>query len=243
MKFQFSNDQKGLIIGGSSEIAQAVGHGLNQLFPELELHSVSRNKDKNVKFKAKKYYFDYFSEIEWDNYSSLIGNSKFDFVLSFVGALNTEGQSPEKNLRSLEFENLVKTLEINLKPMFLGMKSLERKLNRQELTLVSAISAKVGSITDNQLGGWYSYRISKAALNMFLKTLSSEFKFKNPKCIINAIHPGTTKTVFTRDYLKTIKHTVHEPEETAKNLIEVWQSLEVENSGEFRNWDGTILPW
>ncbi len=243
MQFSFHRHQTGLIIGASSEIARAVGERLNEKHPGIELYSLARNKEKGIDFDSNKYFFNYLDEQGWDTFSALVDGKRFDFILNFVGALNGNEEEPEKNLQSLNFKNLINSYEVNIKPLLLAIQKLEKKLKRDETTLVASLSAKVGSITENELGGWYSYRMAKSGLNMFLKTLSREFYFKKPKCIVNAIHPGTTKTRFTQNYLSSVKHKIHEPEETAKNLIDVWESLGYENTGEFRNWDGEKLPW
>jgi len=109
---------------------------------------------------------------------------------------------------------------------------------------LAVISAKVGSIQDNRLGGWYSYRASKAALNMAIKTISLEWQYKVPNCCVAALHPGTTDTQLSAPFQANVAiKKLFSADQTAALLIDVIDNLNSKNSGRFWNWDGKEIPW
>jgi len=123
-------------------------------------------------------------------------------------------------------------------------KHLMPLLRHKEGSIFASISAKVGSIGDNRLGGWYGYRASKAALNMFLKTISIEYSRRCPKTIVVALHPGTTDTRLSQPFQKNVPPGKLFPvEKTVNLLLDVLASLKLADSGEFFSWDGSRLPW
>ena len=110
----------------------------------------------------------------------------------------------------------------------------------------AALSAKVGSIEDNRMGGWYSYRISKAALNMTLKNIAIEYSRLNKKSCVCALHPGTTDTKLSEPFMRTAqkKYKIHSPSETAQHMINVIEKgQQARETGVFYSWDGQKLPW
>ena len=122
-------------------------------------------------------------------------------------------------------------------------KHLKGKLEKDGSTKIIAISAKVGSIDDNELGGWYGYRASKTALNMFVRNTAIELKRNNYDSSVYAINSGTTATDLSSGYLKNTKLKVHTTQETAANVLSVVNGLSHEDSGNFYSWDGTRLPF
>ncbi|MDF1762872.1 MAG: cell-cell signaling protein CsgA, partial [Oleibacter sp.] len=107
-----------------------------------------------------------------------------------------------------------------------------------------SLSAMVGSIEDNSLGGWYSYRMSKAALNMFVKNLSIEWGRKAPGSIVAALHPGTTESPLSEPFQAGIAEgKLYSRAETAERLIRVMRELNPEQHGKLLHWDGSILPF
>ena len=117
-------------------------------------------------------------------------------------------------------------------------------LKRSPAGVFAAISAKVGSIEDNRLGGWYSYRCSKAALNMALKTLSIEWQRKCPAVCVVSLHPGTTDTALSKPFQSHVPAaSLFSPEKTAGFLVDRLAALRAEDSGSFLAFDGEALPW
>ena len=115
-------------------------------------------------------------------------------------------------------------------------------LDNENKSVFATLSAKVGSISDNGYGGWYSYRASKAALNQLIKTASIEMKVKNKQSIFIALHPGTVKSFLSEPFQKS-NLKIQEPKESAKNLIKIINEIDQSMSGKFFNWDGSELPW
>ena len=152
--------------------------------------------------------------------------------------------SPEKSLRQIEPEKLLYLFQVNSIGAVLLAKHLMPLFNKKEPSVFASISAKVGSIGDNRLGGWYGYRASKAALNMFLKTTAIEYSRRCPKTIVVALHPGTTDTRLSQPFQKNVPPGKLFPvEHTVDLLSQVISGLEIKDSGEFFSWDGTQLPW
>jgi NAD(P)-dependent dehydrogenase (short-subunit alcohol dehydrogenase family) len=117
-------------------------------------------------------------------------------------------------------------------------------LTQKEGSIFAGISAKVGSIGDNHLGGWYGYRASKAPLNMFMGTVAIEYSRRCPKTIVVTLHPGTTDTNLSKPFQKNVPPEKLFPvERTVNQLLAVLEELTIEDSGHFFSWDGTRLPW
>ena len=161
-----------------------------------------------------------------------------------VGVLHDRNLSPEKSLRQIEPDKLLYSFQVNSIGAVLLAKHLMPLFNKKERSIFASISAKVGSIGDNRLGGWYGYRASKAALNMFLKTTAIEYSRRCPKTIVVALHPGTTDTRLSQPFQKNVPPGKLFPvEHTVDLLSKVISGLEIKDSGEFFSWDGTQLPW
>lgn len=165
----------------------------------------------------------------------------FDLVFVATGALAAAGAGPEKSLRALEPAALVEQVRVNALGPILVLKHALRLLPRERRSVFAALSARVGSIGDNRLGGWYSYRASKAALNQLLRTAAIEIARTHPHAIVAALHPGTVRTRFTEGYLG--RHPSVPPEEAARNLLRVVDGLTPAQSGGFFDWSGAEVPW
>jgi NAD(P)-dependent dehydrogenase (short-subunit alcohol dehydrogenase family) len=165
----------------------------------------------------------------------------FDLVFVSTGALAAGGAGPEKSLRALEPAAFVEQVRVNALGPVLVLKHALRLLPRERRSVFAALSARVGSIGDNRLGGWYSYRASKAALNQLLRTAAIEIARTHPHAVVVALHPGTVRTRFTEGYLG--RHPSVPPEEAARNLLRVTDGLTPAQSGGFFDWSGAEVPW
>lgn len=165
-----------------------------------------------------------------------------DMIINSIGFLHDESIQPEKSLRSFNLENYMKAISINSAITALIAKHFERVLTPEESSFIT-ISAKVGSIEDNRMGGWYSYRASKAALNMLIKNIAIEFKRNRRNCMVLSLHPGTTKTDLSAPFIEKTNYKLHTADETAKNLLNVISQKTVEDTGSFFSWDAERLPW
>jgi NAD(P)-dependent dehydrogenase (short-subunit alcohol dehydrogenase family) len=165
----------------------------------------------------------------------------FDLVFVATGALEIARYRPEKALRALDPAALEAQFALNATGPALVLKHALPLLPRDRRVVFAALSARVGSIGDNRLGGWYSYRASKAALNQLLRTAAIEVARTHPEAILAALHPGTVATRFTEKYLG--RHPTVEPAEAARNLLEVIERLTPAESGGFFDWAGKKVPW
>ncbi len=148
---------------------------------------------------------------------------------------------PEKALAELKLDNLERCMRVNAFAPLAALQAFAPLLRHDEGAVAVTLSAMVGSIGDNQLGGWYSYRMSKAALNMGLRNVAIEFDRWRNSPVVVAIHPGTTLTALSAPFVK--RHKNRPPEESATHILRVIDSLEAEDSGKFFHWDGHELPW
>ena len=161
-----------------------------------------------------------------------------------VGVLHEGDLTPEKSLRQINAENLIYYFQINSIGAVLLAKHLMPLFRKTPKSIFASISAKVGSIGDNRLGGWYGYRASKSALNMFLKTTAIEYSRRCPKTIVAALHPGTTDTRLSSPFQKNVPPGKLFPVgHTVDLLSKVIDNLKPKDSGEFFSWDGSKLPW
>ena len=165
-----------------------------------------------------------------------------ELVIDATGVLHGPGMAPEKSWRELDPAALAQAFAINAIGPALLMKHFLPLLPRDRRAVFATLSAKVGSIGDNRLGGWYAYRASKAALNQLVRTASIELRRSRPRAICVALHPGTVDTGLSAPFAKSGLQ-VQPPERAAKRLLTVLAGLTVEDSGEFFDYRGEHLPW
>lgn len=163
-------------------------------------------------------------------------------AIDATGALHGPAMTPEKSWRDIDPEGLQHAFAINATGPMVLMKHLLPRLPRQGRAVFATLSARVGSIGDNRLGGWYAYRASKAALNQFVRTASVELARRAPQAICVALHPGTVDTDLSRPFAR---HglTVHTPAAAAANLLGVLDGLVAGDTGRFLDWRGEDVPW
>jgi NAD(P)-dependent dehydrogenase (short-subunit alcohol dehydrogenase family) len=165
-------------------------------------------------------------------------------VVNCVGLLHQGTLQPEKSLRQINSDHLLHYFQVNAIGAVLLAKHLLPLLNHSDRSLFATISAKIGSIGDNQLGGWYGYRASKAALNMLIRTAAIEYGRKSPRTILVLLHPGTTDTQLSRPFQKNVSpEKLFSVQRTVNQLLGVLSTLERDDSGQFFSWDGSPLPW
>jgi NAD(P)-dependent dehydrogenase (short-subunit alcohol dehydrogenase family) len=166
------------------------------------------------------------------------------YAINCVGILHTPDFQPEKSLRHLNSEQLTTYFQVNAIGAILLAKHLLPLLKHQERSIFATISAKVGSIGDNHLGGWYGYRASKTALNMLMRTAALEYRRTAPHAIVVTLHPGTTDTRLSQPFQKNVPpEKLFSIDRTTQQLMAVMANLSANDSGEFFAWDGTKLPW
>ncbi|WP_414517066.1 SDR family NAD(P)-dependent oxidoreductase [Nostoc sp. PCC 9305] len=169
---------------------------------------------------------------------------KLYLVVNCVGLLHEDTLQPEKSLRQINSENLLRYFQINSIGAVLLAKHLLPLFRHGDRSVFATISAKLGSIGDNQLGGWYGYRASKAALNMLMRTAAIEYKRSCPKALVVTLHPGTTDTRLSRPFQGNVPaEKLFSVERTVTQLLAVIEQLQEGDSGQFFSWDGSRLPW
>ncbi len=165
----------------------------------------------------------------------------YELIFVATGALQVNGAAPEKSLKALSASALADQFALNAIGPALVLKHAVRLLPRRDPAVFAALSARVGSIGDNRMGGWYSYRTAKAALNQILHGASVELARTHSKLAVVALHPGTVETPFTADYAG------HNPtvpaSEAAENLLRVIGGLDASHTGRFYDWQGQEVPW
>jgi len=164
----------------------------------------------------------------------------FDTILVATGILAPEGDMPEKSLDAIDAKDMARTLAVNAIGPALVLRHAPRLLPRERRSVVGVLTARVGSIGDNRMGGWYSYRASKAAANQIVHGAAIEIGRKRTHAVVVALHPGTVETPFTAEYPG---HRKVAPDEAAQNLLNVLERLKPENSGGFYDYAGEAIAW
>lgn len=163
-------------------------------------------------------------------------------VIDATGFLHDERQGPEKSWRQLDAVNLARAFALNAIGPALIMKHVLPRMPRSGKALFATLSARVGSIGDNRLGGWYSYRASKAALNQLVRTAAVELARRSPDAICVALHPGTVATALSAPFAATGLE-VRPPASAARHLLAVIDQLTADANGGFFDWRGRPVPW
>lgn len=179
--------------------------------------------------------------------------SYIELLVNSAGVLggNSNTNGPERSILNLDKDWMSKTFETNLfghvmltKGLIPLFKTSSSNSNKEtvKVSKIVNISARVGSIDDNKLGGWYSYRMSKAALNMFTKTLAIEMK--RYKCGVISIHPGTTDTDLSKPFQKNVQaNKLFSTEYSVQSMLKVIEDFKLEDSGSFYAYDGNKIPF
>jgi NAD(P)-dependent dehydrogenase (short-subunit alcohol dehydrogenase family) len=178
--------------------------------------------------------------------SSIQGEEEpLDLVINCAGILHRPGgPSPERRLAEVRADWLMEAFAVNGAGPLLLARHLEPLLPRRERAVFASLSARVGSIADNRLGGWYAYRGSKAAQNMFVKTLAIELARRAQATICVALHPGTTDTDLSRPFQGNVPESkLFSTERAAAQLLRVIDGLRPADSGGFFAWNGQRIPW
>lgn len=163
-------------------------------------------------------------------------------VIDASGILHGDGLSPEKSWRDLDAAQMARAFAVNAIGPALLMKHFLPLLPRQGRSVFATLSARVGSIGDNRLGGWYSYRASKAALNQLMRTAAIELGRRQPAALCVALHPGTVATSLSAPFMKAGLD-VQTPEQAAERLLDVIDRLPPGSSGGFFDHRGDPVPW
>ena len=221
-----------LVFGVSGGIGSNIYSNLKR--KKFEVYGFSRTTEPNNNIISEKYLKDL-------SLKFIEQNIKIKIFINAIGFLHNSYYSPEKKLQDINQEYMKKCFEINTIPTALMIKYFCPLMTKDEKSIFASISAKVGSISDNYLGGWYSYRASKAALNQIIKTSSIEQKRFNKNLIMVSVHPGTVNTRLSSPFIG--KRKVQTPSEAAIKIIDLLETLTLEDSGLFFDYNKNIIPF
>jgi NAD(P)-dependent dehydrogenase (short-subunit alcohol dehydrogenase family) len=237
--------QKNIVIIGASG---GLGSAFVKIFaddPANKVHAFSRseieNKLDNVNYGSID-FTDEASIIQASEQSAKIG--QLDCVIVASGMLHDSDLMPEKSFRDIGVENFQRSFVVNTIGPALVAKHFLPKLQPSQRSVFAALSARVGSIEDNRLGGWYAYRASKAALNMLIKTASIEVARRQKQAIVVCLHPGTVDTDLSQPFQQRVPSgKLFTTDYSVRQLITVLQGLTAADSGKVFAWDGSEIPW
>ncbi len=232
------------IIGASGAIGNAFIDHLSQQ-TESNIYAFSRSDKTSSQNNVKSGHIDFSDEQTIiDAANSIPDDINLDLTIVASGILHGEGFGPEKSMRDLDPEIMHKVFHDNTFGPMLVAKHFLPKIHKDEQSIFAALSARVSSISDNYLGGWYSYRASKTALNMMIKTASIEMARRYKKSIIVGIHPGTVDSDLSEPFQSNVEEgKLFTPEFSTGKMLEVLNGLEPEDTGKLFAWDGKeIMP-
>jgi NAD(P)-dependent dehydrogenase (short-subunit alcohol dehydrogenase family) len=228
----FPPDFRALVIGASGGIGAAFHTLLSQNPRCAEVVCLHRQSQPAIDF-------DHEASIAAAA-ENLTPEGRFHLILVATGMLHAQQLMPEKRLADLNYAQLEQTFRTNTLGPALVLRHFAPLLDTQRGVL-AVLSAKVGSIEDNRLGGWYSYRASKAALNMLLKTAAIEVKRSNPQAVLVALHPGTVNSRLSKPFKG--EQIGRDALDAAQDMLAVLCGLSASDSGSFFAYDGKQLPW
>ncbi len=241
--FGFSESIRAVVIGGNGGVGLEFVRQLSQ-HPNVETIVATHRQSIDVEVTSTKVQW---KKVDVTDEHSIEELAKYlremdikpNVILNCVGILHTENFGPEKTWKHLNLPNMQTVFAINAFAVALLGKHLISLIPRKGRSVFASISARVGSISDNRLGGWYSYRASKTAHNMFVKTLSLEASRRHPELAIVALHPGTVETSLSEPFTKRYDpEKLFTPTRSVNELSRVIANLSANETGGFFAWDG-----
>ena len=234
--------KKNVAVIGSSG---AIGNAISKILQNNESIETVYNFSRSTSIKSSKKEKNFFIDIENEDsikrsVKNIPENIKFDLVFVATGILHDNDDIyPEKSIRDISEVKLKKVLMVNtIGPTLVG-KYFIPFLDKNKKNVFAFLSARVGSISDNKIGGWYSYRASKTALNQIIKNFSIEVKRSNPNSIFVGLQPGTVKSNLSKPFEKNVNSSnLFSPEYSAEKLLKVINDLTLEDTGKFFAWNG-----
>ncbi len=230
-----------VVIGASGGIGAALVSALREHTAVGTIFATGHANQPPALARVEAYTLDILDEASLAALAARVGEAgSLRLVFIASGLLHTpSGLAPEKSWRSLELASLQQIFAINTFGPALVGKHFLPLLSRQGAAIFAALSARVGSIEDNRLGGWHAYRASKAALNMLIKNFSIELSRRAPEALCVGLHPGTVDTPLSLPFQRAVRpEKLFSPAESALHLLEVLDELRPADSGAVFAWDG-----
>ncbi len=232
-----------VITGGSGGIGGAFVEALARR-PEVDkiIATCNRHSSALIESKVTWQRLDLTDEVAIEDWAAQL--DEIDWLINAAGILHTREHGPEKSIRQVDPAFFLESISINALPALLLAKHVHDKFRHGRPAVFASVSAKVGSIEDNRLGGWISYRASKAAHNMCIKTLAIEWRRTLPNVAVVALHPGTTDTALSKPFQRNVPSgQLFTPEYSVNCMLSVLENLKPVDSGQFLAFDGERLPW
>lgn len=245
--YSFDDPLNVAVIGASGGIGAALTSEIGRLVPDAKVHAFSRRRLTGNPDSVTSSTIDLEDERSVADAARQAGRhmGKLSAVFVATGLLHDgEAVQPEKSWRAFDSHSLEQAFRINTIGPALVAKHFLPLLKRDGKSVFACLSARVGSIEDNRLGGWYAYRASKAALNMIIKSLSIELARSNRHAICVGLHPGTVDTNLSKPFQgNVLPEKIFTPEKAAKALLSVVDDLTPADSGKLFAWDGAVIPY
>jgi NAD(P)-dependent dehydrogenase (short-subunit alcohol dehydrogenase family) len=235
MLTSFPSGGLAVVIGATGSIGSAMVAALRQDGTFAQVVGLSRTSTPAL---------DLLDEASIESAAHYVASLGLDLrlVIDATGELHGQGFMPEKTWQKIDPVHMARSFAINATGPALLMKHFLPLLPRQGKAVFASLSAKVGSIGDNRLGGWYSYRASKAALNQLIHTAAIELRRSHPHALCITLHPGTIESHLSSPFIK-FGIIVKNPQVGVATLLKTINDLNENDSGEFFNQFGDILPW
>ncbi|TLF51913.1 SDR family NAD(P)-dependent oxidoreductase [Halomonas urmiana] len=246
MLTRLPDDFTAVITGASGGIGSAVVEALLGSDRPGRVIAVSRGGHPHSDPRVDSLALDVSTEGGGAALARVLGDAPVHLVFNAIGMLHDESLSigPEKKLDDLDAEAMARLYQVNAITPALLLKALQPSLKGHHPALFASLSARVGSIGDNRLGGWYAYRASKAAHNMLMKTAAVELRRLNPQAAIACLHPGTTDTPLSAPFQARVPEgKLFTPTFVAERLLEVLETCTPDQSGIFLDWAGERVAW
>jgi NAD(P)-dependent dehydrogenase (short-subunit alcohol dehydrogenase family) len=227
----FGSRYRALVLGASGGVGRAIAATLSR----------DNRCEKTVLPSRSIDGLDLLDETSISDQARRLQDETFNLIICATGALTIDGVGPEKSIRQISPEAMAKQFAINAIGPALVLKHFASLLPKSEKSVIALLSARVGSIGDNKLGGWISYRASKAALNQIVRTASIEIARSHPLSAVVVIHPGTVATGLSDPY--AANRTRSEPNAAAKAILTTLDCLGSGQTGAFFAYDGSRIEW
>lgn len=248
--YKIREDTRVLIVGAGHGIGLAFVEVLKEHYHVQNIAATYRDQARASNLLGIKdieaIQIDPACETDIQRLAQMKATQQLDLVINCVGVLKVDvdnSKTPEKSLRDLNFESMLENFRINAMIAPMLAKHLGANFSRQNPCVFATLSARVGSLDDNSLGGWHSYRASKAALNMYLRNIAIDFKRSRTNCQVFALHPGTVHTELSEDFLKNVTHEIFTPKQAASKLLTVVQDWSEAGEAKFRDYKGDQIKW
>jgi len=238
-------DLRVIIVGSTGGIGAAFIKYLAASDQVAQIYALSRKGQSHPSGKVANLTFDFTVESSIAAAAEALRETgAFDICIIATGLLQGEGIAPEKNMRAMSLDAFQKSFMVNTFGPAVTAKYFLPLMRRDGKAVLAALSARVGSISDNRIGGWYAYRASKAALNMIIKTLSIEFGRRFKETVIIGLHPGTVDTDLSKPFQSNVPEgKLFTPEFSAEKLLAVIDQVDPDDSGSLFAWDGEQVPF